>query len=245
MTDVGLWHDDHHRYYYGDVGPLVSVTTAVDIIRKPALEQWGRWEVAACAVRNADILPNLIAEQGDKKATAWLKSIPDLKRDVKADLGTRVHKLAEAIIAGWTPEVSDDERPYVRSFVQFFEDNDPSYVLVEALVCHLGFSYGGKFDGIADIKGTRYLLDLKTSKSVFPEVALQLAGYRYAEFIGHKDRVDQDPIPEVDRCAVVHLRPDGYSLVEFNVDWGTFAGFTAALNLHNWVHKIAKGAIVK
>ena len=238
---VGLWLDDKHRYYYGDLGPLISVTTATGIINKPDLNEWRPWEVASCAVRNAGILPNIIAEKGEKGATGWLKSIPDIKREVKADLGTRVHKLAERIIAGETPDCTDDEKPYVYHFQEFLSDMQPKYLHVETQVCHLGLLYGGTFDGIADIAGDRYLLDIKTSKSVFPEVALQLAAYCYADFIGHKDSAEQTPLPAVDRCAVIHLRPDGYSLIDFDgkkmpaIDSTTFEAFKHALGLYRWM----------
>jgi hypothetical protein len=47
---------------------------------------------------------------------------------------------------------------------------------------------------------------------VFGEVALQLAGYRYADVYVDAAGAEQPMIP-VDGCAVVHVRADGYDLV--------------------------------
>jgi hypothetical protein len=61
---------------------------------------------------------------------------------------------------------------------------------------------------------SRGLLDWKTSRSgIFGEVALQLVAYRHSEFLIQPDIDVVVPMPEVDFCAGIHLRPDGYSFV--------------------------------
>jgi hypothetical protein len=69
-------------------------------------------------------------------------------------------------------------------------------------------------------KGTaRLLLDWKTAKSgVWPEVALQLAAYRYADtFLGMPDG-SEAPVPEVDGCIAVNLRPDYFKVYPVMTD---------------------------
>ena len=66
-----------------------------------------------------------------------------------------------------------------------------------------------RFAGLGGRHGRqRWLLDLKTSRSgVYGETALQLAGYRFAEVYVDSGGVEQ-PMPEVDRCAVVWVRAE-------------------------------------
>ena len=40
------------------------------------------------------------------------------------------------------------------------------------------FQFGGTFDAIAEINGKNYLIDFKTSKSIYQEFVIQLAAYR-------------------------------------------------------------------
>jgi hypothetical protein len=60
------------------------------------------------------------------------------------------------------------------------------------------------------------LIDAKTTRSgIFGETALQLAGYRYAEYM-QPDPADPDTafeMPEVTWTGAVWIRPNGYSLV--------------------------------
>tara|TARA_X000001382_G_scaffold116995_1_gene96412 strand:+ start:26 stop:385 length:360 start_codon:yes stop_codon:yes gene_type:complete len=40
------------------------------------------------------------------------------------------------------------------------------------------YQFGGTFDAIAEINGKNYLIDFKTSKSIYQEYVIQLAAYR-------------------------------------------------------------------
>jgi hypothetical protein len=56
------------------------------------------------------------------------------------------------------------------------------------------------------------LMDLKTTRSgVFGETALQLAAYRYSD-VWVIDGEEIEPV-EVDYCAAIHVRADGFELV--------------------------------
>jgi hypothetical protein len=72
----------------------------------------------------------------------------------------------------------------------------------------------------------RWLLDFKTSKgSPYPEVALQLAAYRYSDF--YLDQAgNEQPMPPVDRCGVVWLRADGYDLIPIEAGPEAFEAFS-------------------
>ena len=67
---------------------------------------------------------------------------------------------------------------------------------------------------VADMRdGQRLLCDVKTTRSgVYGETALQLAAYRFADRYLDTDGQPHD-MPEVDGCAVIWVRSDGYDLI--------------------------------
>src|SRR4029077_11716228 len=94
-------------------------------------------------------------------------------------------------------------------------------LLVEVSVGRAGTrreAYAGTLDLVAmlsrsdgDEEIETWILDIKTGKGVYPEHALQLAAYRYAEFYVDPDG-DPQPLPQIDRAGVVHLHDHGYDL---------------------------------
>lgn len=94
-------------------------------------------------------------------------------------------------------------------------------------------------------KGTaRLLVDWKSGKDVYPEVALQLAAYRNADtFLGMPD-ASEAPMPEVDGCIAVNLRPDGYKVYPVMTDETIYRTFLYAREIFRWgrdYHKLVLG----
>lgn len=242
---VGLWRNDAHEYWWADgtgsvIGPLTSVTTALKALDKPALVQWAKNETAACAVRNLDMLTRMIESGGPESAAKWLAATPDHKRDTASDLGTRIHTLAEQRATSPEVTVTEEEAPFVTQYGRFLDDFTPTFIRVEAKVCNLTHTYAGTLDALAVIDGLVTLFDIKTGKGIYPETALQLAGLGFAEFIGWPDDPKQYPMPHIDRYAVLHLRPDGYRLVPYDVTAETFARFLETKRLYEWLKGTAK-----
>jgi hypothetical protein len=222
-----------HWYIDLDAGgervPGVTTITG-DGLPKPALINWAGDATAEFAIDNWDELSKLSPSERLKK----LKGGRYEKRDAAANKGTQVHKLAERLIAGERVTVPDGLTGYVESCVAFLNDFDVRAVHVEAVVYSETHRHVGTLDMIADVllpdmpeydhikrdeEGyARALCDWKTSKSgIFGDVALQLAPYRYSEFLilPSGDVID---MPDVDFCAGIHLRPDGYSFVPLLTD---------------------------
>jgi uncharacterized protein YecE (DUF72 family) len=139
-------------------------------------------------------------------------------------------------------EPDSEDAPYIRSFLNFINDWEPRYIETEASVFNREHGYAGTLDAIVEIDGKRYVMDYKTGKSVWPEVALQLAAYRYAEFIGRADG-REDRLPHCNRGLVLHLRPDKYELVPVQVDGTVFDAFLSALDVHRWMKDVSKYVI--
>lgn len=235
----GLTRDQHHRYFYDDgtrqVGPLPSVTTLIGILDKSGpLVGWAKRETAACAVRNLDMLNSMVASGGKAAAQEWLSKIPDFQRDEAADLGSRVHALAEAEIRGDPIQPTGLEVPFVRQWRSFMDDVQPQILYSEAMVANVTEGFAGTFDLGVLLDGQPTLLDIKTGKSIYPEVGLQLAGYDLMEFTAKPDDPTPVPLPKWTRYGVVHLQPDGWRLVPYMITDADRQAFRDAARLWHW-----------
>jgi hypothetical protein len=238
VPTVGLFRDDRHRYYWNGAGPFPGVTSVIKALDKPALIEWAKRETARCAIDNYDFIQDLRQRGGDEAARKWVASIPDFARDTAAQLGSAVHAIAEKISRGQEFSVELDHLPYVEAYRRFLEDYQPEFKSLERMVFSEEHGYGGTFDSIAAINGQTFLIDTKTSKSVYEETAMQLAALSRADFCGLPGDPKKYRIPKVQRHAVLHIRPDkyarGYRLIEFRVTDADYDAFLACLRLTNW-----------
>jgi hypothetical protein len=230
----------NHWYIDEDAGGarVPGVTTTVGGgLPKPALLNWAGDATAEYAIDNWDALAELPLSERLKK----MKGGRYEKRDAAANKGTQVHKLAERLIAHEQVTVPDALTGYVEACVNFLNDFDVRAVHVEAVVYSETHRHVGTTDLIADVLlpdlveydhiprsddgYSRALLDWKTSRSgIFGDVALQLSPYRHSEYLILPDGQVID-MPEVDFCAGIHLRPDGYSFVPLLCDENTYRDF--------------------
>lgn len=244
VDGVGLVRDAHHRYRWNGGPWYPSVTTILAIKGKPGLVGWAKRETAACAVRNLDVLGRMVASGGPQAAIDWLKRIPDYRRDVAADLGSRVHAVAEGVGRGDPVAVDAEVRPYLEAYRRdFLEPFRPRFLAVEAMVCSERYEYGGTADAFVEIDGEVWLLDYKTGAGVYPESALQLAGLARAQFIGRPGDPRQYPVPPATRFGILHVRPEGARLHPVVVDRAAVAAFLDARRLFAWDQGPAKSVI--
>lgn len=249
---LGLTRTAAHVYTWSDgraiYSPLPSVTTILKVVDKSGpLVGWATREVATSAVRNLDALVALRAESGADAAIQWLKTGPDRARNTAANRGTQVHLLAEQIIRGQEPVVPEELAGHVNAYRGFLRQWSPRFIAVEQMVCSLtpGLGFAGTFDGIADIAGERWMLDIKTSTGVYAEASLQLSAYGAAQFIGRPGDPRRYRLPRATRFGVIHVREDRAELVPVAVDRSTFATFLRALEVWQWTQGAAKTVIGK
>jgi hypothetical protein len=222
-----------------------SVTTIIGGgVPKPALLPWGIKMVAEGACDHAAELPALVEKDRDA-AVQMLKSIPWARRDRAADLGSIIHAATEAYVLGKPiPKWPLEAKSRMTAFQKFLDECEPTYIAAEASVYNRTESYAGTLDKIAEIHGRRYLIDTKTGKGVYPEVALQLAAYRFAEFIGLADGSEEAMQP-VDACAVLHLPEAGedYELIEVRADAEVFKAFLYVREVFRWQEETSKSVL--
>lgn len=207
--------------YLLDGERVPSVTTIVGTTPKPALPHWYAKQVAELAVREHDVVGAMDADG----AVAYLAGAPQRAMKRAAGRGTTIHEHAERLQAGEAVDVPDALLRHVEACAHFLDDYGAEPVLTEEPVFSRTHRYAGELDAIMRTRnGEVWLVDWKTG-GVWPESALQLTGYRFAEFFIRDEQ--EQPLGEVDVCAVVALTEDGYAVRPVVADPTTFAVFLA------------------
>ncbi|HEU4422097.1 MAG TPA: hypothetical protein VFR67_06095 [Pilimelia sp.] len=223
----------NHWYVDTETDAKVPGVTSIvgDGLPKPALLNWAAEATADYAVNHWDELAALPVADRLKR----IKGGRYATRDEAANRGTQVHRLAERLVRGEQVTVPAGLEGYVTSYVRFLDEFDVQPLYTEAVVYSETNRHVGTLDLIADLLlpdmpeyddiprteagYVRALLDIKTSRSgIFGEVAVQLAPYRYSEFLIVKGDGDDEPaeypidMPEVAWTGAVHVTPTGYEL---------------------------------
>lgn len=219
------------HYYKDAVGARVpGVTTIIgDGVPKPALINWAANATAEYAVDRWDELSVLPPAQRLKR----LQAARYEAKDTAAKRGTEVHAAAEKLLAGKDVQVPDEIAGQVEAYARFLDEFKVEPVHVELSCISYKWGYAGTADLCAWVQlpergRTLLLLDLKTSRSgIFGETALQLAGYRYADVwsVGGKEI----PPVEVEHCAGIHVRADGYDLLPVEAGEQEYKDFLYAM----------------
>jgi len=232
VEDVKMPADDDLRHW--------SVTTLIGALDKPALMYWAAEQAALCAIRQVATWQAIEGENGTAEAVKWISGArfrtPKGERG-GAELGTAVHDAIETYtLTGNRPDIDAEIEPYLVQFDRWAQTWQPSYQATEVTVFAPTYGYAGTCDAFLTIDGVRFIADYKTSKksfdkqgkptSPYPEVALQLAAYRYAEMaavwrprrfekfrrryylLSENERSAAVPVPEVDAGLAVHITPE-------------------------------------
>jgi hypothetical protein len=211
-----------HSYQDANGAAVPGVTTILgNGIPKPALVKWSADTTINYAVDNW-------AELGELPVSERIKRLSGARfkdRDNAARRGTEVHGYGERLVAGESVTPPDELLGHVEAYAQFLDAWDVQPLYTESTVISYRYAYAGTFDLVASLRHptnpvTRvtWLLDIKTSRSgVFGEHALQLAAYRFADVLLDRSG-DEQPMPLIDRCGVVHVRSDGAELIPVTAD---------------------------
>lgn len=221
-----------HRYWI-DGKSVPGVTSLLKGgIPAPQLIYWAARTVAEYVADN-DAAVEQMRTMGRGPMVAALKEVPWQARDAAAARGTEVHTLGERIVHGEKVDVPDHLTGYIDGYVRWLDTAGLVPVLTECSVASRKHWYAGRFDLIADLYGTRWLLDLKTAKGIYSDNALQCDAYRNAEFYVTDDNPDLElPLPEgIERIGALHIREDITELVPLQSDGQPFKDFLHAAYL--------------
>lgn len=235
-----------HSYYLDGIR-IPGVTTVIGIMDKPGLVGWAAEQSASYAVENWEMLAGLPMIERAKKIQQ-ARFATNRRAVVK---GNRVHALGEQLAHGKTVDVPLDIRSQVQAYARFLDAWGLEAVATETPVCSTEWAYGGTFDLIA--RSPRFgtaLMDIKTGKGVYDEVALQLNAYAACdlrlvsrEVVGPRGGVRTEwveaPMVEVDRLLVAHVMDDVVELVPVGLDAGIGEAFLHMLEIYeSWVKRV-------
>jgi hypothetical protein len=230
-----------------------SVTNILGVIDKPALKFWAAKSAAEAAVRYFNERRVLFEATGDwsldpKEAVETIKRAPWRKSGDAAERGTDVHAAVEELVCKgmlyepeeWSPEVL----AHVAQYQRFADDFEPFPLFAEATCYSTTYGYAGTLDIIADLPGRGlFVLDIKTGKGIYPEAALQLAAYRWADYMITGPPWERHEMPPTVGAAALHLQANKYDLIEVDAGADTLAAFVVAANFATF-HRERYNALV-
>ncbi len=150
-----------------------------------------------------------------------LSAIPPAILAYAADRGTAVHygcELYDTDDLDWD-SLTDELVPYIEAWAEFRAVTGFKPQRIESRVFHPGLFYAGTLDRTGVIDGELAVVDIKTSKTVYPTVGMQLAAY--AEAL----HASEPQAPKHTARYAVQLKDDGtWSLhpCTDKSDWPTF-----------------------
>jgi hypothetical protein len=193
MNEIELIKRSEGHFYRTPIGILPSVTTIMRAIPKPQVNAW------KCRTPN------------------W-KAIAARA----ADVGTRTHRIIERYLKDESlDELYCDE--IAKPFAAFRDWQCTSgFELVDSeRMIWSDKGYGGTVDLVGYIDGALHLVDIKTSKAVYPDYSLQIAAYR----TGYEERTGE----KIEGMGIVRLdKPTGafewkeYGDAEYQSAWDQF-----------------------
>lgn len=150
----------HQKYFTKDGILVPGVTTVLQILNKPFLLVWA----------------NKIGLEGIKMS-AYVDNL--------ADIGTLAHSIVEAHLKKTEVDYSDytpnQKILAENSAAKFFDweiKNKFEVIKCELQMVSDKYFFGGTVDIYCILNGKKTLIDLKTSKSVYPEHFIQTAAYK-------------------------------------------------------------------
>jgi len=199
----------HIRYKNKDGKLVPGVTTALNILNKPALVKWAN---------------NL-----------GLQGIDSNKyRDKMGDIGTLAHYLILCYFKQEKPDTSeyskddiDKAENCMLSFYEWEKTHPLEPILVEEPLVSENHQYGGTIDLLTKINGDLTLVDFKTGKAIYPEMLYQVAAYEQL-LVEHGYTINKRKILRIGRDESEGF--EDKELPKLSVQWQIFLN---CLNIYN------------
>lgn len=167
------------KYLDANVDPLMHWAAKLDRI--------GVAELASQSVQAGGDLTWLCEERSISEALREAEATWAHVRDRAAVRGTNVHeRIFLALAMGTQPpslaDLSEEERGYGQAVFAWWRDRQPEPIAAEQVTVSHSKGFAGRFDLLADIGGSRGLIDAKTRETgkVRKSDHVQLAGYEVA-----------------------------------------------------------------
>ena len=201
-----------------------------------ALTAWKGRMTATGLVQRNDLLVAASAALEDRTALDRIvqQAIEAAGASSKANIGTALHSLTQALDLGQKPAILPGLQTDVDAYLKGITDHgviiDPRFV--EVLLVNEKYEYAGTADRIArfNTRKKKQVFDLKTGSIDYAmnAIAVQMAMYANAEYIYNWQTQEYIPMPDIDktRGVILHLPAGKGELALYEVD--LVAGWEAA-----------------
>jgi len=262
---------------------LWSVTTLIGVLDKPALLHWAAGLTADATLSDIPFVQQMLTSRGRDETWKWLRDArfrqpKDSLTD--AEFGTQIHVLLEEYtLTGIKPTPTretfkndlDAAAACLDQFDAWAHEHQPEYLATEVTVYNATYGYAGTCDCFMTIDGTPLIADYKSSKKsrdgkgkptgLYPEIALQLAGYRYAEvaavwrarrfekfrrryyLLSHDEQQQGVPVPTVAGGIGIKVTPEHCTAYPVQCDEEIFGAFLYVLETARWAFELSKTVI--
>jgi hypothetical protein len=238
------------RFYTWQGVEVPSVTSVRRLIGMPfSLHQWSLSQVIDRAIVDHEKIDGMLKRPRQprervrdknvlKEVRAHLRKAATEERDRAGDRGTRAHA---AIADGLAADALD---PDIVGFVAQYHDAmhtlGARVLWAERQVFNLKYGYAGTGDLLVVLPDGRIaVVDLKTSKGIYLDHAIQIMAYAMGEFVGENDKVDAVATQQLHGAsvlAILHLAENSWEWVTIRPDSTLFQGFVGSLAFAKFLH---------
>lgn len=245
---------DGRRYRHPHTGELLPSVTTILKESPKNLEQYAANLTMAWAVENWMSLGSMSSEKGMNSGKYRWKD----HANERAEVGDGVHSWVEAEHRGlWEyPELNDEQEEIIEQWNGFnlLHTIEPKYT--ELTVWYPG-RFAGTLDGLWILDGKLTLIDIKTSKSHWPEHDFQISALAHAPkalvpLADHPnpkkpedwEEIDNPAhISKIDGAALIHLRSDLAEIIPVKhlaENYGVFDALTDTWYARRTLEKVQK-----
>ncbi|MBA9050798.1 MULTISPECIES: hypothetical protein [Streptomyces] len=228
-----------------------GVTSVIGMGPKPFLVPWAAKMTAEAAVDNLRAVA-AIAEGDRDGAVDFLKGAHYRYTKSRAKVGSDAHDMFERMIRGeriTEHDYSPALRPYYVHFSQFLDEVQPELIRAEDVAWSDEHKYAGSFDALLRVKDedgspVTVIADWKTSKSTYPDVALQMSAYGFADRLIDPEG-NSEPMPPIDAAAVLHVTDTQWAFKPVRFDREVFSYFLHLRATFEWDREVSRTVIGK
>lgn len=197
--------NEGHKFYDEKGRQLLSVTKVSGLIDKSnilmgwAIKLMGQYLINEMVNGNDRITEELIETAKKKYKEAQMEA---------KDIGKEIHEWISQWILGKKPKMPENEKVVngISAFLKFQKENKFKWIESERIVYSKKHNYAGFLDAVAMNVKERILVDFKSSNGIYPEMVLQVAGYKIA--------YEEETKKKIDRAMIIRL---GKETGEFEV----------------------------
>lgn len=174
-----------------------------------------------------------------------LKLLHEAERDTAGDFGDDVHDCVEGLLlaskgnhvvyskllAELDGKYSNDVLYRASLVADFLKNHSIRIIEMEPTIYNDTLGYAGSADFFGYIDGVLCVVDIKTSRNWSDSFAPQVAAYASGEYYLTDNSDEANPMPHVERGAVLWIEPTRCRLIEVDISDDTMAVFTACKTL--------------